>query len=157
MNIRQWLISRFIPCGQKERDAALRLLAAARWHAAAPQTPVAGTRDAAFTYRYTVAFAVIAILGANMYFPPEKRRGVTVAITAALEKWRAGAYDKDGQHLMAALNLSGESSEAALGGWVSGEGALERDKESAEQLGRAIMTQAGETVVALFLEDKNKE
>lgn len=178
MNIRDWLLSRFVPCTEKDRDAARRLIAAGQWHASVLKTldaehPALAAlaarsreREDEFAYCYTVAFAVIALLGANMYFPPDKRRGATEAIKSALETWRGGSYNRDGQHLMGTLNLAGgSSSEAALGGWVmeqvaraAGEkaGAGEYDKELAEELGKLIMTQAGETVVALFLEDKNK-
>ncbi len=167
-------VARFVPCSEKDRDAARRLIAAGQWHASVLKTLhaehpalaalAARSREAEFAYCYTVAFAVIALLGANMYFPPDKRRGTTEAIKSALESWRGGAYNRDGQHLMGTLNLAGgSSSEAVLGGWVieevakaAGEKVGEGDKELAEELGKLIMTQAGETVVALFLEDKNK-
>lgn len=184
MKLFDFFVSRFIPCTEKDRDAARKLLAAGRRQALSGWKPLCARHPAlrsladgpptlkeAYDHYYTVAFAVMALLGANMYFPPDKRRGATEAIKSALEDWRRGSYGSDGQHLMGTLNLAGgANAEATLGGWVvdqvackAGDKAeterlreLKKDQAMMTALGNDIMTQAGETVVALFLEDKNK-
>ena len=129
MNFLDWFASRFVPCSEREREAARKLLAAGRRQALSGWKPLCARHPAlrsvadgphreAYEYGYTVAFAVLAMLGANMYFPADKRRGTTEAIKAEFENWRRDSYGNDGHHLMSKLNLSGASAEVTVGAWL---------------------------------------
>lgn len=180
MNILDWFAARFVTCSEKDRAAARRLLVAGRRQALSGWKPLCARHPAlraladgpcheAYEYGYTVAFAVMAMLGATMYFPPAKRRGTTEAIKAELENWRRDAYGNDGHHLMSKLNLAAASAEATVGAWLVGQVARKADDQAAADrlrelgqndalttaLGTDIITHAAEEVVACFLEDKN--
>ncbi len=179
--ILDWFLSRYIiTFTEKDRDAARALLAAARRQAITGWKPLCAGHPAlrtlaenhkeAYEYYYTVAFAVIGMLGANMYFPQAKRRPTTEAIKAGLESWRRDAYGNDAHHLFSQLNITSASAEAVVGGWIveqiarkAGDEAeteriraLKNDEELVCALGNDLIAQAGETVVACFLEDKKK-
>jgi hypothetical protein len=183
MNIRDWFVSRYLPCTEKDRDAARKLLAAGRRQALTGAKPLCAKHPAlrsladgpptlkeAYDYYYTVAFAVMAMLGANMYFPEHKRRPTSEAIKAELESWRRDSYANDAHHLFSKLNVTSASAEAIVGEWLieqvarkAGSDAeterlreLKKDEAMITALGNDILTQAAESVVAFCLEDKNK-
>ncbi|MDR7866827.1 MAG: hypothetical protein RIN56_08395 [Sporomusaceae bacterium] len=183
MNIRDWLTYRFLPCTQKDRDAARSFLAAGRRQAISGLSPLCARHPAlrlladgprhlkeACDYHYTVAFAVIGLLGANMYFPEHKRRPTTEAIKSELESWRRESYGNDAHHLLSKLNITAASAEAIVAAWLleqtarkAGDSAaaekiraLKNDEKLLAALGADIVAHAGEAVVACFLEDKNK-
>lgn len=176
MKILDW----FDSCTEKERQAAKSLISAGEKAAAGGYKPlcdsfpgllaVAGhSRTQAYDYSYTVAFAIMALIGANMYFPKSRRQSTTRAISTELEKWRKAAYKKDGLSLLNLLNANnGFSTEVNLGRWIidqlsrdirdnkykSAIQDLKRQEELMSALGHQIMTQAAEAAVECFLEDK---
>lgn len=181
MNIRDWFVSRYLPCTEKDRDNARKLLAEARRQALTGAAPLCARHPAlrpladgplkeTYHYHYTVAFAVMAMLGANMYFPEPRRRPTTEAIKAELENWRRDSYANDAHHLFSKLNVTSASAEAIVGGWVveqvarqAGSDAetgklreLKKDEAMLTALGSHILTQAAESVVTFCLEDKKK-
>ncbi len=181
MNIRDWLTARFLPCTEKDRDAARSFLAAGRRQALSGLGPLLarhpalrlldeGPRKETYHYHYTVAFAVIGLLGANMYFPEPRRRPTTEAIKSELESWRRESYGNDAHHLLSKLNITAASAEAIVAAWLveqtarkAGDSAdaekiraLKNDEKLLAALGADIVAHAGEAVVACFLEDKKK-
>ena len=181
MNIRHWFLSRFLPCTAKDRDAARSFLAVGRRQAISALGPLCARHPAlrplaegplkeTCDYHYTVAFAVIGLLGANMYFPEPKRRPATEAIKAELEVWRRDSYASDAHHLLSKLNITAASAETIVAAWLIEQTArkagpsadlekiraLQNDEQLLAALGTDIVTHAGEAVVACFLENKNK-
>lgn len=175
------ILSWFDSCSDKEREAARKVITAGKTMASAGYkslcdrfpgfSAVAGhSRLEAYDHYYTIAFAIMALIGANMYFPMSRRQGTTRAISTELEKWHRGAYKKDGRQLMDKLNANnGVSQEVCLGGWLidqisreirdnkykSAIQELKQEEKLMSALGNQIMAQSAESVVDCFLEDKN--
>lgn len=173
MGIFDW----FNACSDKEREAARGVIAAGTARAVSGLRPLYAEYPAArtiagadcretFVYCYTVAFAVMAMVGARMYFPAARRESTTKAITSELEKWRRGAYEQDGRQLLSQLNISNApSAEACLACWLvdrvdgdAGEPVRELKKETGlmTALGKLIIARSAEAAVEHFLEDKNR-
>jgi hypothetical protein len=176
------ILSWFDSCSVKEREAAKNLISCGKTMAAGGCKHLSDSfpsllavaehsrTEEAYYHYYTIAFATMALIGANMYFPKSRRQGTTHAISTELEKWHKGAYKKDGLQLMNELNSNnGRSTEVSLGSWIIDQISrdirdnkyrstiqeLKQEKQLMSALGNHIMTQSAESVVGFFLEDKN--
>lgn len=176
------LLNWFDSCSETERQAARNLIVAGKQMAADGYEYLADrfpdflaigehsrTKDA-YDHYYTIAFAIMAVIGANMYFPESRRQSTTKAISTELEKWNKAAYKTDGLQLLNQLNSNNRfSTEVTLGSWIIDQ--ISRDirdnkyKSTIQELkqeealmaamGNLIITQSAESVVGFFLEDKN--